>query len=585
MRQSEQYMKDIEEIFFIPPMAVARLGGSSIPLASFTWLEDPNLYGAGVTVIAPAVSLVVLADGSAHPFLPANIQFRDGNQLRPVAPFFELWAQSGGQEQPINLQWLKAHRGSLESIQYTVTASNRKAARRTGDSACAFSASIQVPGNDHSPQPMLGSSSGEIPLVMPTKPIHLGQFQVIRPKPVKSMGVDLGVLRVRFTPASGMVYGPSSDTGVALSAALSARDPDHGTTGPEHVVVLPENRILNPAASWTHYSMNDREDNPEPADTYDGAGDGSKRNRSLGVVDDTCDVVIHAFLKIGGKSWEATGRAFVAPPDYAPDRRPFCSLAEELVDRDPPAQKSAEGLPEAMDRLGDLFQRVYETASLANIDMTRRSMMPATSRGTVNFPGMASVTLGESMTHKDRLFDKTEDLTSPPSSHERLPLTSVAAQVHAPLADTDDLALFLRDNREKVLKLIRPAFAHFKDLEAAVSTGQKPNPRQRDPRILRDIEFDMRMPPYMRDSDATPLSLNRRQYEFLMEIVDRLQLKHATRSKTPLLFFSAQDHVDRVVKRISASGTRVSGSASKARRSNGNGKNPSLISSARKQNK
>jgi hypothetical protein len=308
-----------------------------------------------------------------------------------------------------------------------------------------------------------------------------------------------------------------------------------------------------------HYSMNDREDNPEPPDTYDGAGDSSKRNRSLGIVDDTCDLIVRATIEAGGKTWEATARAFVGPPDFAPDRRPFCSLAEELVDRDPPSPERAESLQEAMDRLGDLFQRVYETASLANVDMTRRTMMPRDARGTVNFPGMPSVTLGNSMTPKDPLFDKNDDLTSPPSSHEKLPLTSVAAQTHAPLADTDDLALFLRENADRVRKLIRPAYAHFRNLQAKVSSDQRPDPAQRDPRILRDTEFDMRMPPYMRDSDATPLSLNRRQYEFMMQSLDRLRPKGAKAPKAAPTFFSTQDHVDRVVKRVS--GRPVTGNA------------------------
>lgn len=69
----------IDELFFLPPMAVARLGGSDIPLASFRWAEDPSLYGAGLTVIVPDISLEVTADGSVRPFLPAFIQFRDGN--------------------------------------------------------------------------------------------------------------------------------------------------------------------------------------------------------------------------------------------------------------------------------------------------------------------------------------------------------------------------------------------------------------------------------------------------------------------------------------------------------------------------
>jgi hypothetical protein len=39
-------MTVIEQIFFLPPMAVARLGASDTPLASFTWVEDPATHGA-----------------------------------------------------------------------------------------------------------------------------------------------------------------------------------------------------------------------------------------------------------------------------------------------------------------------------------------------------------------------------------------------------------------------------------------------------------------------------------------------------------------------------------------------------------
>ena len=105
--------KIIEEIFFLPPMAVARLGGSDTPLASFTWMEDPTLHGAGLTVIAPAISLNVLADGSVQPFLPAVLQFRDGSLFRPVAPFFELWVRSDGEEQPLTLKFLQESGGTL----------------------------------------------------------------------------------------------------------------------------------------------------------------------------------------------------------------------------------------------------------------------------------------------------------------------------------------------------------------------------------------------------------------------------------------------------------------------------------------
>jgi hypothetical protein len=325
-----------------------------------------------------------------------------------------------------------------------------------------------------------------------------------------------------------------------------------------HEIVPEANRILNQQAAWVQYSSNNRRDNPQPSDTYDGADDTERRNRSFGVVDDTCDVLLHASVRVGGKTWEAAARAFSAPPDFAPDRRPFCSLADELIDRDPPPRDAREDLQDAVERLGDLFQRVYETASLANVDMMRNAMMPRDDRGLVNFGGLPKVTQEDSMTSKDTpYFDKDQDLNSPPSSHEELPYSSVAAQTHAPLADTEDLTLFLRTSGPQVRRLIRPAYAPFKSLKERVRPNEKPDPEQRDPRILRDGEHDMRMPPYMRDSDASPLSLNRRQYDFLMQTLDRLQPRSGVRAVAmPEGSSPVQDHVSRVVERLAEKGSR-----------------------------
>jgi hypothetical protein len=206
-----------------------------------------------------------------------------------------------------------------------------------------------------------------------------------------------------------------------------------------------------------------------------------------------------------------------------------------------------------MDRLGDLFQRVYETASLANVDMMRNAMMPREKRGLVSFADLPAVTLGDSMTPKDSpYFDQDQNLNSTPVSHEELPYSSVAAQTHAPMADTEDLALFLRTSAKQVKRIVRPAYAHFKDLQPKVKSNAKPNPEHRDPRVVRDTEHDMRMPPYMRDSDASPLSLNRRQYDFLMQTVEGLQTPTTSKRQMPPSESSrVQDHVSRVVERLS----------------------------------
>jgi hypothetical protein len=537
-------MAKIEELFFLPPMAVARLGGSSVPLVSYTWLEDPSLHGAGLTVISPSVSLEVLADGAVRPFLPAAIQFRDGDKFRPVAPFLELWVRSNGTEQPVTLQWMSENKAALSDIQYTVTAANRKAARRSGDAACAFSAQVKVAGDDHASHAMLAFSTGTNPLVFPEKPIPLGHFQVIRPTPAAAMGVDLSALRVRFTPATGQVYGPPN--------LEKKRDPDNPVQRNSYELVPRENGILNENAAWMHYNARGRRDNPQPSDTYDGSGDNTPVNRSFGVVDDTCDVLLEANIKVGGKNFTAAARIFCGPPDYAPDRRPFCSLADELIDRDPPPPETEEDLQSAVVRIGDLFQRVFETASLANLDSMRNSMLPGNSRGLQNFPGMPGVSLPDSMTKNDPEFDK-EKLAELKGPRGALVYSSLASQTHAPMADADDLALFLRTHADRVRHLIRPAYAHFKDLQQEVRSDRRPDPRQRDPRNNRDGLHDMRMPPYMRDSDASPLSLNRRQYEFLMQTLDRLQAEDKKRAATGAVageFNLAQDHLSRVVSRM-----------------------------------
>ncbi len=92
----------------------------------------------------------------------------------------------------------------------------------------------------------------------------------------------------------------------------------------------PENRILNPKATWLNYNADyTKFDNPEPSDTFDGADvdpNNPLNNVAWGVVDDTCDAVIQATLVVAGVRLQASARAFVGPPDFAPDRRPFMSL-------------------------------------------------------------------------------------------------------------------------------------------------------------------------------------------------------------------------------------------------------------------
>jgi hypothetical protein len=480
-------------------------------------------------VIEPAVSLEIEPDGSVRPYLPGTLRFRDGGHFRPVSPFFELWLRYESDDgvfhdEPLTREILRELGASTESLSYVVTAANRKAARRSGDPANGFQATVQVAGNNYRRHPLLASSlrqRGTEPLVLEDRPIPLGTFQVIRPTGGREMGVDLGAIRVRFTPAAGNVYGPP--------AASSAPAPD---TGRVHVIVNPENRILNPKATWLNYNADyTKFDNPEPSDTFDGADvdpNNSLNNVAWGVVDDTCDAVIEATLVIAGVRFLASARAFVGPPDFAPDRRPFMSLVDDLADRDlgAPSPVTSDDLATAELEIADLFQRVSETVSLANLANLDALRLNAIADNAANGLGgftQPPRTDSQTMTKTDAPYaNLTPDIVQSPTQQAPLPYTDAAQVAHQRLAELDDLMEFLRVSGDRVRQLVRPPYGYFRELSANPAADATPDPGHRDPRINRDRAHDMRMPPYMRDADASALSVTHRQYLQLKALLDFL---------------------------------------------------------------
>jgi hypothetical protein len=179
---------------------------------------------------------------------------------------------------------------------------------------------------------------------------------------------------------------------------------------------------------------------------------------------------------------------------------PFVSLADDLIDRDPPTVEPQEDVADALKRVADLFQRVNETVSLANVDAMRQRSIGGRQSG-----GRAADsprTDDRSMTPRDQPYYRPDQADIPaPVPAAKVPFHDTAVEMLGPLADTDDLALFLRNMGPHVKQLVRPPYGAFKELEA----NPVPQPMHRDPRIVRDRLHDMRMPPYMLDSDATAL--------------------------------------------------------------------------------
>ncbi len=367
----------IQSIFVTPGFAVARLGSATAPVDNFHWADVVEPRYDGETTIAPDWSLAVEADASVTPFLPDAVTFRDGERIRPVAPFFEIWARVGvpgsapesWQDAHLTPALLAAEGLSETDLEVAVTASNRKAARRTSNPDVAFGTAqpILMTGGDHTRRKIDGvSPPGAIPPMIPSnKAIPLGSVQMMRTMPQLagqpwSDAVNIEVFRFRFWPAAGLFYGPPQ-------AAVA--DSDSGR--PEPAVRL-ENAFLDEAAGWFNVATNRLD---APGDTYDVINQTTApTGPSLGVVDDTCEVHFEVTLsRNAAPALRARAVAFVAPPDFAPDRRPFLSVADELNDRTADwADRNAAMTDDDLDIwVEDFFERVYETVSLLNVDFYR----------------------------------------------------------------------------------------------------------------------------------------------------------------------------------------------------------------------
>ena len=221
-------VEQICELFCIPPIAVARLGGSTTPLTAYEWPRPSNPRTDGNTVIVPTWSLNILPDGTPDPFKPQSIRFRDGALLRPISPFIEVWARVGDpaanpstwRDAPVTPDLLAVQNASISSLKFEVEARNRKAQRRTGnpDLAIGNFDGLTIAGDDHSVHAVVGKSppTATRPMIPPPSTIPLGAVQVLRPRNQPASGsepwasdVNVAVVRLRFTPATGLMYGHS----------------------------------------------------------------------------------------------------------------------------------------------------------------------------------------------------------------------------------------------------------------------------------------------------------------------------------------------------------------------------------------
>lgn len=311
----------------------------------------------------------------------------------------------------------------------------------------------------------------------------------------------------------------------------------YGIEGRVHTIVPPAQRILGDDTPWSTYRMvTGLYEDPQPQDGYDGSDDGNWQ--SWGVVDDSCDALITVAVAWRGQRYQASARAFVGPPAFAPDRRPFYSVSDDLADRDQPLMRvTPENFDEVKAEVVALFRRVFETAASLNLDQARtEALQDNQALGAPPAPPAMTLpqTGGASMTEADAPYvDRTPDLTlsQPPGDYmisvrgDRLSYSQAVPFVHSQLMEEAVLIDFLRRRHAHVRQLLRPAFGLITEWHD--QPLPPPDPRFRDPRVPRDLMHDMRMPPYMRDAYYVPLSLTRRQYHMMIDFLDLLAQQDA----------------------------------------------------------
>jgi len=322
----------IQEIRILPPLAIARLGSSPVPLANYDVVIAPD-DPLGYRRIVPAPTLGVdRATGEVTAAeTPAEVRFKDDNgAIHPVAPFLEVWARTSDDVlEPLTLDLLKKEGLAPSNVSWTVHVGNIKAFRRTGDRHDRIEAKAEVKG--HGVHPLLGQCVN----FKKGKTLPLGSVQYLKPTD------RFPEIRLRFTPAEGKVYGPDADDPNTVDDVYDAK---RGT--------------------WKGYAEGSGPLLTIPGQIFAGTDGPGGTWVSKGYLDDECDGVVEVHLKVKRRTLSAFARIGAGPPAFAPDSFPVRTVADELeqallgpevADRDVPSAAAEE-----------IVRRAFETVRLMN---------------------------------------------------------------------------------------------------------------------------------------------------------------------------------------------------------------------------
>jgi hypothetical protein len=348
----------IRQLRILPPLAIGRLGSSPTPMDNYSVEDDPE-HPLGYRLLKAEDTLMVDGDGEIRRTHKAPaLEFKDGDYIRPVAPFLEVFAVTDdGEMEPLTLDLLRRHGLDESAVSWRASVANRKVVRRTGNEDDAVEADTGWFGGHETHQ-----LKGHCPnFVSPHAFVDFGQVRYIKPNR------SFPEIRLRFTPAKGLIYGPSPDADgngdpiIDPARAIYDRskgwfgfgaddDGKDGKPAPFRNETLPPAlyAINPPAPSWLHNNV----------------------AISRGYLDDACDGFVEVQLALPGKKTllAASARVCASPPMLVPDSLFVRSLADDLEQViNGPEVPPDEPEHVTHSRAEDIVRRAYETVRFMNV--------------------------------------------------------------------------------------------------------------------------------------------------------------------------------------------------------------------------
>lgn len=219
---------------------------------------------------------------------------------------------------------------------------NTKLFRRTGDPHDKINASVESL-HHHARHQLLGECGN----FLSGHTLPLGHVQWIQPTPAFPQ------IRLRYTPAAGLVYGSSMERYKAPGEL-------------QHDPVLSPDRIIydDKKGKWRGYSESSGPTLTVPAQIFAGYQDNGAQV-SWGYLDDECDGFARIILKLAdGRELSAQATIGAGPPAFAPDTLPVRVVSDELEQLLYGPEMKEEEV--SLDQAEEIVLRSLETIRLMN---------------------------------------------------------------------------------------------------------------------------------------------------------------------------------------------------------------------------